>query len=343
MLRWTRGSRKRSACPFARVRPRRLFRRIMLATAIGGGRRPGTVGFVGLVVPHRRCVWRSATISAFCCPACAFAGGALLVIADPLARTLIAPAAASGRRDQPLCWACRQFDVPAASPRRVRDDDRGRRLFSPSTALTLSVARRTLIDEVSLRVHAGDFWCILGANGAGKTLVPATRSPGLQLASTVAACPPTLRPARSPSGRLADSARVRGFLPQSTYLCLSDARPGCGRHGTASASVRRWGLGIRFRPRAGARSALRSRGSRNLETRDITTLSGRRAPARRRRAALLAQGRAAAIASMSRSRISICITRSLVSAAFGASSRKRAARSCCRSTISISLADSRRA
>jgi len=42
--------------------------------------------------------------------------------------------------------------------------------FLAVDALTLSVARRTLIDEVSLRVHAGDFWCILGANGAGKTL-----------------------------------------------------------------------------------------------------------------------------------------------------------------------------
>jgi len=38
-------------------------------------------------------------------------------------------------------------------------------------ALTLTVGERTLIDAVSFAVRGGELWCVLGANGAGKTLL----------------------------------------------------------------------------------------------------------------------------------------------------------------------------
>ena len=50
-----------------------------------------SIGFVGLIVPHLVRLAASATTSVCCCPASALAGGSLLVIADTLARSLIAP------------------------------------------------------------------------------------------------------------------------------------------------------------------------------------------------------------------------------------------------------------
>jgi iron complex transport system permease protein len=50
----------------------------------------GTVGFVGLIVPHalRLVIGNDQRVLL---PACALAGGALLVLADTLARSVIAP------------------------------------------------------------------------------------------------------------------------------------------------------------------------------------------------------------------------------------------------------------
>jgi iron complex transport system permease protein len=50
----------------------------------------GSQGFVGLVVPHavRLVIGND---QRYLVPACALAGGALLVVADTLARTLVAP------------------------------------------------------------------------------------------------------------------------------------------------------------------------------------------------------------------------------------------------------------
>jgi iron complex transport system permease protein len=50
----------------------------------------GAVGFVGLVVPHalRLAIGNDQRVLV---PACALAGGALLVLADTVARTVIAP------------------------------------------------------------------------------------------------------------------------------------------------------------------------------------------------------------------------------------------------------------
>jgi iron complex transport system permease protein len=74
--------------PVARLR-RVVYFAASLATALAVTT-AGTVGFVGLVVPHalRLAIGNDQRVLL---PACALAGGALLVIADTLARTLIAP------------------------------------------------------------------------------------------------------------------------------------------------------------------------------------------------------------------------------------------------------------
>ena len=74
--------------PVARLR-RIVYLVASLATALAVTT-AGTVGFVGLVVPHalRLAIGNDQRVLL---PACALAGGTLLVIADTLARTLIAP------------------------------------------------------------------------------------------------------------------------------------------------------------------------------------------------------------------------------------------------------------
>ena len=135
-------------------------------------------------------------------------------------------------------------------------------------ALTLTVAGRTLIRDTSLRVEPGDFWCILGANGVGKTL----------FLHTVAG----LRPIDGGSVALAgkplahwpldEAARVRGFLPQSTYhafpMPVLDAVV-MGRHPHLS----RWEW-EQHDDRSRAQDALRAVGLAELALRDLTTLSG---------------------------------------------------------------------
>ena len=72
----------------ARIR-RLLFVIASIATALAVTT-AGTIGFVGLIVPHalRLAVGNDQRVLL---PACALAGGALLVLADTLARTVIAP------------------------------------------------------------------------------------------------------------------------------------------------------------------------------------------------------------------------------------------------------------
>jgi iron complex transport system permease protein len=74
--------------PVRRVR-RALFAIASIATAIAVTT-AGTIGFVGLIVPHalRLAIGNDQRVLL---PACALAGGALLVAADTLARTVIAP------------------------------------------------------------------------------------------------------------------------------------------------------------------------------------------------------------------------------------------------------------
>jgi len=96
-------------------------------------------------------------------------------------------------------------------------------------ALRVSVGGRRLIDAVSFAVRPGDVWCVLGANGAGKTLLLHTLA-GLrsQDGGTIALAAKPLA-----QWRLEDAARWRGFLPQfntqSFPMTVSDAVV-MGRH-----------------------------------------------------------------------------------------------------------------
>ncbi len=135
-------------------------------------------------------------------------------------------------------------------------------------ALTLVVAGRTLIRGTSLRVYAGNFWCILGANGAGKTLLLHTLA-GLRPidGGSVALAGKSL--AQWP---LDEAARLRGFLPQSTYhafpMPVLDAVV-MGRH--PHLSRWEWEQGD---DRARAQDALCDVGLADMAQRDLTTLSG---------------------------------------------------------------------
>jgi len=135
-------------------------------------------------------------------------------------------------------------------------------------SVTLAVAGRTLIRDVSLRVHPGNFWCILGANGAGKTLFLHTVAGLRQIdGGSVALAGKSLA-----QRTLHEAARIRGFLPQSTYhafpMLVLDAVV-MGRH--PHLSRWEWEQGD---DRARAEDALREVGLADMARRDITTLSG---------------------------------------------------------------------
>ena len=135
-------------------------------------------------------------------------------------------------------------------------------------ALRIQVGARTLIEDLAFAVDPGDVWCVLGANGAGKTL----------LLQTLAG----LRPLRHGALRLcgtpladwsiAAAARVRGFLPQFNPLSFSMTvvdTVAMGRH----PHLPRW----RFEGDDDARlanAALADVGLAALAGRDVTTLSG---------------------------------------------------------------------
>ena len=60
---------------------------LLTATAVILG---GTIGFVGLIVPHLLRLWKTGD-HRWLVPASVLAGGSLLVVADTIARTVLAP------------------------------------------------------------------------------------------------------------------------------------------------------------------------------------------------------------------------------------------------------------
>ncbi|MDQ6620408.1 MAG: ABC transporter ATP-binding protein [Pseudomonadota bacterium] len=134
--------------------------------------------------------------------------------------------------------------------------------------LALSVAARTLLREVSLSIEPGELWCIVGANGAGKTLFLHTLI-GLR---AIEHGEIRLRGRAVDQWSLAEAARVRGFLPQSTYhafpMRVLDAVV-MGRYPYLS----RWRW-EQDEDRLRAVDALAAVGLPELAHRDIMTLSG---------------------------------------------------------------------
>lgn len=78
------------------------------------------------------------------------------------------------------------------------------------SALEIAAGHRTLLSKLDLRIHRGEFWCVLGKNGTGKTTLIQTLA-GLRHPSRgqIRLCSDLLK--TIPSDVL---ARRRGLLPQ---------------------------------------------------------------------------------------------------------------------------------
>jgi iron complex transport system ATP-binding protein len=135
-------------------------------------------------------------------------------------------------------------------------------------ALRLVVGKRTLVDDVSFSVRAGDVWCVLGSNGAGKTLLLHTLA-GLRPVDDGAITLIDAPIARWTPDR---AARVRAFLPQFTAhafpMSALDAVT-MGRHPHLSRFAWESDADIAY-----AHGALADVGLESLASRDVTTLSG---------------------------------------------------------------------
>ncbi len=134
--------------------------------------------------------------------------------------------------------------------------------------LTITVGRRTLVRDLSMDIHAGEVWCILGANGAGKTLFLNTVV-GLRSAASGA-----IRLAGKPAQEWSafDAAKMRGFLPQTLHDAFSASVLDVvimGRHPYMS----RWAWEGDAERRM-ALAALEAVDLGDLGDRDVTTLSG---------------------------------------------------------------------
>jgi iron complex transport system ATP-binding protein len=134
--------------------------------------------------------------------------------------------------------------------------------------LRVAAGKRVLIEGLSFAVHAGDVWCLLGANGSGKTLLLHT------LVGLRSGDGGSITLARKPLARWhsADAARVRGFLPQFNAhafpMTVAEAVL-MGRHPYLS----RWGWEDAD-DAARAHAALAGVGLEGFADRDVTTLSG---------------------------------------------------------------------
>lgn len=134
--------------------------------------------------------------------------------------------------------------------------------------LTVAVAARTLVRELTMRVHPGEAWCVLGSNGAGKSTLLHT------LVGLHRAAAGSIRLSGKPLAdwSVEDAARARGFLPQFIHdtfgasvldLVLMGRHPHLSRW--------RWEADA---DRELAHAALDALGLAHLTERDITTLSG---------------------------------------------------------------------
>eukprot|EP01036_Dinobryon_divergens_P008857 gene8857-11846_t len=115
-----------------------LVASLTTALAVSWG---GLIGFVGLIVPHVL-RWWIGPLHARLVPACAVAGGILMVLVDGVARAALAPSEIPAQMKAALV-----FDKVCASVGR----------------------NRLLLDGVSLEVPERGLLGIVGPNGSGKT------------------------------------------------------------------------------------------------------------------------------------------------------------------------------
>ncbi len=134
--------------------------------------------------------------------------------------------------------------------------------------LAIRAGARTLAADLSVQVRAGEVWAVLGANGAGKTL----------LLETLAGLRPPERGSVYLAGRPAggwsaiEAARRRAFLPQAVHDAFSASVLDVallGRH----PHLPRWGWEGEGERRT-ALAALQAVDMDALAGRDVATLSG---------------------------------------------------------------------
>lgn len=134
--------------------------------------------------------------------------------------------------------------------------------------LQVCVGPRTLVQSLNLQVLPGQFWCMLGPNGVGKT----------QLLNTLAGARPANAGQVSLAGRplpqwpLTELACLRGYVPQTVHDAFSTPVLDVvlqGRH----PHVSRWHW-EGDSDRGLALAALQRVGLHALAQRDVTTLSG---------------------------------------------------------------------
>jgi iron complex transport system ATP-binding protein len=135
-------------------------------------------------------------------------------------------------------------------------------------SLDIQAGSRTLVRNLTMRVKAGEVWCILGANGAGKTMFLDTVV-GLRGATGAA-----IRIAGKPVGewRAPEVAKMRAFLPQTLHDAFSASALDVvmtGRHPYLS----RWAWEGDAERRM-ALAALEVVDLADMAKRDVTTLSG---------------------------------------------------------------------
>ena len=146
--------------------------------------------------------------------------------------------------------------------------------MNPPTALidasdvTLRAGARTLAYGLSLRVHAGELWCVLGPNGSGKTTLlhtlagvhpPAAGSVQV-MGDDVAHCAPEQMALRR---ALLTQTVHDSFSASALEVVLVGRHPHHDRWSFDDAEDRRI-----------ARGALQTVDALTLQTRDVTTLSG---------------------------------------------------------------------
>jgi iron complex transport system ATP-binding protein len=136
------------------------------------------------------------------------------------------------------------------------------------SALDVAVAQRTLVKDLTLSIRSGTITCVLGCNGAGKTLTLHTLA-GLRAAGSGRICVAGRELAAWPRKEL---ARELGLLAQTT----DDPFPSTvlesvliGRH----PHIAFWHWESE-RDETIARDALRAVGLEEFATRDVATLSG---------------------------------------------------------------------
>jgi iron complex transport system ATP-binding protein len=135
--------------------------------------------------------------------------------------------------------------------------------------LTLRVGDRTLLAPLTLQVHAGELWCVLGPNGSGKTTLLHTLA-GLRGPAAGSVHCQELDVAHAPPEQL---ARRRGLLPQTVHDSFSASALDVvllGRHPHHD----RWSFSDGADDRRIALQALATVDGSALAARDVTTLSG---------------------------------------------------------------------